>query len=361
MRTATEQGRKTADQTALAFEGVSHAFAGRRVVADVGLALKRGEIVCLLGPSGCGKTTLLRIAAGLEPIQQGRIVLDGTIVAEPGREVAPEDRHIGFVFQDYALFPHLSVLDNVGFGLSSASPAERRARALALLERVGMARHATSFPHRLSGGEQQRVALVRALAPGPRLLLLDEPFSNLDIRLREEVRAETLAILREAGATALMVTHDAEEAMFMADRIAVMREGQLVQVDTPDAVYRRPASAFVTRFLGFVNALEARVEAGHARTALGVHCAPGLGEGLAVEVLVRPEDVAIGAAGQGVAATVVSRHRLGSDSLVVLSLDGTGGAIRARMNRVEPPAPGCRVGITVDRHAAFVFPCRDRS
>jgi iron(III) transport system ATP-binding protein len=349
-----------ADRAALAFVGVSHAFAGRRVVADVDLALKRGEIVCLLGPSGCGKTTLLRIAAGLEPIQRGRILLDGAIVAELGREVPPEDRHIGFVFQDYALFPHLSVLDNVGFGLSGVPAAERRARAMALLDQVGMARHAPSFPHRLSGGEQQRVALVRALAPSPRLLLLDEPFSNLDIRLREEVRAETLTILREARATALMVTHDAEEAMFMADRIAVMREGRLVQIDTPDAVYAHPASAFVTRFLGFVNALQATIEAGHAKTALGIHCAPGLGDGLAVDVLVRPEDVAIGAPGQGVAATVVSRHRLGSDSLVVLALDGTDAPVRARLGRAEPPGPGCRVGLSVDRHAAFVFPSRDR-
>ncbi len=358
-RLGTESARPAErhDAPALSLEHVSHGFGGRRVVDDVDLSLARGQIVCLLGPSGCGKTTLLRIAAGLEPIQAGRVALDGVVVAEPGREVAPEHRHIGFVFQDYALFPHLDVLGNVGFGLAALPTPERRARCMALLDRVGMAEHATSYPHMLSGGEQQRVALARALAPRPRLLLLDEPFSNLDVRLREEVRAETLAILREAGATALMVTHDAEEAMFMADRLAVMRAGRIVQFDAPAAVYRHPATAFVTKFLGFVNALHATVASGHAASALGVHGAPGLSDGTLVDVLVRPEGVALGDPAIGVPATVVSRHLLGAESLVVVRLGADGSMIRARLHGAEAPREGARVGLCIDPGAVFLFPC----
>jgi len=208
----------------------------------------------------------------------------------------------------------------------------------------------------LSGGEQQRVALARALAPDPRILLLDEPFSNLDIRLRESVRSETLAILRQAGATTLIVTHDAEEAMFLADRIAVMRDGRLVQVDTPDSVYARPASAFVTKFLGFVNGFHATVERGNAVSALGVHGAAGIGDGTLVDVLVRPEDVVIGDMDHGAPATVLGRHSLGAEIVVDLRLD-QGGEVRARLARAAAPAVGCRVGLAVAPRAALVFPC----
>lgn len=357
---AAEMGRAAfagAAHVALSFDRVTHAFRRRVVVDDVSLDLRHGEIVCLLGPSGCGKTTLLRIAAGLEPLQRGRILLKGRVVAEPGREVPAERRGIGFVFQDYALFPHLDVLANVIFGLDGLAPAVRRERGLALLERVRMAGHAASFPHMLSGGEQQRVALARALAPEPDVILLDEPFSNLDVRLCEDVRAETLAILREAGASALMVTHDAEEAMFMADRMAVMRAGRLIQVDTPDAVYLRPATTFVTKFLGFVNAVHATVAGGRVASTFGEHRAPGLGDGTLVDVLVRPEGVRLAEPGGAVEATVVSRHRLGADSLIVLCLADGGGSVRARLARDDGPAVGCRVSLDIDPEAVFLFPC----
>ena len=347
-----------APEPVLGLEHVSHAFGARRVVDDVTLAIGAGEIVCLLGPSGCGKTTLLRLAAGLEPLQAGRIVLEGRVIAEPGREVPPEDRRIGFVFQDYALFPHLDALGNVAFGLRALSPAERHRRAMEMLERVGMAGYAASYPHMLSGGEQQRIALARALAPGPRVLLLDEPFSNLDVRLRESVRAETQALLRRANATTLIVTHDAEEAMFLADRVAVMRDGRLAQVYTPDAVYARPASAFVTTFLGFVNRFHAIVSEGRAASALGIHGAPELLDGTLVDVLIRPEDVIIGGVDGGVPATVLARHRMGPETVVDLALD-PGWEVRAKLAGADAPAVGCRVVVAARPAAALVFPCAD--
>jgi len=215
----------------------------------VDLAIAPGEIVCLLGPSGCGKSTTLRIAAGLEMVQQGRVVVDGVEVASPRTFVPPEHRHVGLMFQDLALFPHLTVLDNVAFGLGRQNAATRRKIVHKLLERMGLSRYADSYPHTLSGGEQQRVALARALAPEPLVLLLDEPFSSLDRRLREQVRDETLALLVNDAVATLMVTHDAEEALLMADRIAIMRDGKIVQIGAGEELYDHPSDAFVARFL----------------------------------------------------------------------------------------------------------------
>ena len=209
----------------LALEGIHHAYDAAPVVKGVDLVVGPGEIMCLLGPSGCGKTTLLRIAAGLERQSAGRVLIDGEEVAGPHRFVAPEKRRIGLMFQDYALFPHVRAIDNVGFGLTATPRAERRRVAFAMLERLGLAALANAYPHELSGGEQQRVALARALAPAPRAMLLDEPFSGLDERLREQVRDDTLRFLHEAGVPIVLVTHDADEALQMADQIALMRDG----------------------------------------------------------------------------------------------------------------------------------------
>ena len=209
----------------LVLEHVSHAFGSLQAVDDVSLEVAEAELVCLLGPSGCGKTTALRVAAGLEQLQRGRILVDDRVMADQGGAVAPEDRGVGLVFQDYALFPHLSVMDNVSFGLRHLPAAQRRTRALEVLEQVDMADAVAAFPHTLSGGQQQRVALARALAPKPRVMLLDEPFSGLDASLRNQIRDQTLHVLKESGAATLMVTHDPEEAMFMADRVALMRNG----------------------------------------------------------------------------------------------------------------------------------------
>ncbi|MCA8883624.1 MAG: ABC transporter ATP-binding protein, partial [Rhodobacteraceae bacterium] len=209
----------TAPHPRLEADGLYRRFAGRAVVNDVSVSIGAGEVLCLLGPSGCGKSTTLRILAGVEMPERGTIRVDGAEVFGPRRSIPPEDRSVGLMFQDFALFPHLTILDNVRFGLTALSSADGKREALAALDRVGMVHYADNYPHALSGGEQQRVALARALAPRPAVLLMDEPFSGLDSRLKDSVRAETLAILREARATAIVVTHDAEEAMRMGDRI----------------------------------------------------------------------------------------------------------------------------------------------
>jgi len=253
---------------ALRLEHVSHAFGALLAVEDLSLSVAPGELVCLLGPSGCGKTTVLRIAAGLEGLQRGRVLMNDKPVADETTNVPPEARGVGLVFQDYALFPHLTVLDNVAFGLRSLSGEARRARALDALAQVGMESSATVYPHTLSGGQQQRVALARALAPKPRVMLLDEPFSGLDARLRNQVRDDTLHVLKESGAATLMVTHDPEEAMFMADRVALMCCGRLVQLGRPTDLYFAPDDAFVAGFFGDINHLEGVIRGGLSRLPL---------------------------------------------------------------------------------------------
>jgi iron(III) transport system ATP-binding protein len=341
----------------LAFHDIHHAYAALPVLRGIDLTVAPGEIVCLLGASGCGKTTLLRLAAGLEPVQAGRIELGGALMAEPGREVPPEARGVGFVFQDYALFPHLSVAENVAFGLRFAPRAERGARVADALARVGLDRFQDAFPHMLSGGQQQRVALARALAPRPAVLLLDEAFASLDARLREQVRDDTLHVLQTAGIATLLVTHDAEEAMFMGDRIALMREGRILQLGAPEALYFGPADRYVATFLGEVNRLPGRIAGGAAATAIGAVPAAGLPDGTAVEVLVRPEGLRFGA-GAGRAAEVEACRLLGPTTLVHLALpDGAGGMLHlhARLPPGQRLSRGDRVMIAIDPERAFVF------
>ncbi|PZW49166.1 iron(III) transport system ATP-binding protein [Humitalea rosea] len=339
----------------LTLTGMHHGYAGREVLRGVDLSVAAGEIVCLLGPSGDGKTTLLRLIAGLEPVQLGAIEIAGRRVAEPGREVPPEQRSVGFVFQDYALFPHLTVADNVGFGLRRVGRGERRARVAEALARVGLADFAQAWPHTLSGGQQQRVALARALAPRPAVLLLDEAFASLDARLREQVRDDTLHVLQEAGTATLLVTHDAEEALFMADRIALMRGGRIEQLGRPADLYLRPASRFVATFLGEVNRLPAMVAGGIATTVLGPVAAPGLADGPA-EVFWRPEGLR--PAEVGVAAEVEACRMLGATTMVHLAVaDGAGGLLHlhARMPAGVMLARGDRVRIAADADRAFAF------
>ncbi|WP_431284313.1 ABC transporter ATP-binding protein [Humitalea sp. 24SJ18S-53] len=340
----------------LALTGVHHAYGERKVLRGVDLTVAAGEIVCLLGPSGDGKTTMLRLVAGLEPLQTGMIDIAGRRVAEPGREIAPEKRSVGFVFQDYALFPHLTVADNVGFGLRGVGRGDRRARVQEALARVGLADFARAWPHTLSGGQQQRVALARALAPRPAVLLLDEAFASLDARLREQVRDDTLHVLQEAGIATLLVTHDAEEALFMADRIALMRDGRIEQLGTPADLYLRPVTRFVATFLGEVNRLPALVTRGVAVTALGAVPAPGLADGGA-EVFWRPEG--LGLAETGVLAEVDACRMLGATTLVHLTVvDGAGGVhhVHARLPAGTVLPRGARVHLSADPDRAFAFP-----
>ena len=342
----------------LTFHGVSHAYGATTALSGIDLEVGDGEIVCLVGPSGCGKTTALRLAAGLERLQTGAIAIGGRGVAGGGDDLPPEERGVGLVFQDFALFPHMTVAGNIAFGLRRAGAAERRDAVASLLAMVGLSGYGAKFPHMLSGGEQQRVALARALAPRPGVILLDEPFSGLDVRLREEVREHTLRILREVRATALVVTHDAEEAMYMGDRIAVLQKGRLVQTGKAAEVYRNPASAFVAHFLGDVNWLHGIMRGDCAESAVGFVPVQGIAEGERVDVLVRPEGLHLcsDAASQGRPARVVESHLLGHSSLVVLRLED-GSELKARISGEYPPRPGSDVRIRVERDAVFVFPC----
>ncbi|OAN50164.1 ABC transporter [Paramagnetospirillum marisnigri] len=342
----------------LVLDSIGHDYDGVPVVKDVSLQVRPGELVCLLGPSGCGKTTTLRVAAGLEAPRLGRVILNGQLVSGGGVHLPPELRHVGFLFQDYALFPHLDVLGNVTFGLRSLSDAEREARARQMLAQVGMEDYARAWPHQLSGGQQQRVALARALAPSPSLMLLDEPFSGLDKRLRDQVRDETLHVLKSTRVATLMVTHDPEEAMFMADRIAVMRGGEIVQMAAPEELYNQPRNAFVASFFGEVNLLEGVVRQGNVATALGNFPAPGLGEGTRAEVLIRPEGLSLSPAPEGEAVVLTARP-LGRSSLVHLRVERAGMApchLHSRLRSGTAPAEEQRVTIAVDATKAFVYP-----
>lgn len=335
----------------LEMQGITHHFGTLRVVDDVSLSIAPGELVCLLGPSGCGKTTTLRIAAGLEAPGSGTVTLNGTLVSGNGVHLPPERRHVGFLFQDYALFPHLRVLGNVEFGVESLAPAQRKARAMEMLEQVGMADYAGAWPHQLSGGQQQRVALARALAPAPALMLLDEPFSGLDKRLRDLVRDETLQVLKRNKVATLMVTHDPEEAMFMADRIAVMRQGKVVQFDCPETLYNAPADPFVVAFFGEVNQWTAHAQGGTVRTALGDFPAPHDGE---VQVLARPEALRLDSDG-AIVARVLAARPLGPVSLLHLQL-ADHWQVRARLACRTLPAEGEIVRLAVDPTQVFLYP-----
>nr|WP_183388762.1 ABC transporter ATP-binding protein [Halomonas organivorans] len=347
----------------LAMHNIRHRYGHHLAVEDVGLEVRPGEVVCLLGPSGCGKTTLLRIVAGLEVLQQGRVDLNGLPVGRPGKShVPPEKRNVGLAFQDSALFPHLSVVQNVAFGLEALPARERRRRALELLEQLGMGHYAESYPHMLSGGQQQRVALARALAPSPQLMLLDEPFSSLDARLRDRIRDDTLHVLKKVGAGALLVTHDPEEAMFMADRIALMRDGHIVQMGTPRELYCAPADPFVVNFFGEVNELEGVVRQGRVDTPVGEVLAPGLSEGSRARVMIRPEALRVVALEEPPAdhhSHVIMAKLLGRTSLLHICAHSGGGReshLHARVPGVFLPEEGQPVTIRLETSQVFVFP-----
>ena len=302
----------TPGQPALLLEGVTKAYGDVTAVRELDLAVAHGEIVSLIGPSGCGKSTALRLVAGLERPDAGCVSIAGQVVADRGRMVAPEKRHVGMVFQDHALFPHLSVARNVAFGLHGRPAAERDARVREVLDLVRLGDLARRYPHELSGGEQQRVALARALAPRPEVVLLDEPFSSLDESLRAQVRAELVGVLRATGTTAVMVTHDQTEALSTGDRVVVMNRGLAEQVDTPDAVFEQPASRFVASFMGDADFLPAHVHHALLTCEIGVvSTVPGWGASdVNVDVVLRPHEVALeplgGGAPPGDAPTVAS-------------------------------------------------------
>ena len=282
---------------ALALEQVSKAYAGAVAAASLRLEVASGELLTLIGPSGCGKSTSLRLVAGLERPDSGRISIAGETVAGPRSWQPPERRRVGMVFQDHALFPHLTVGENVAFGLDSSARARsrRRARVAEVLDLVRLGHLARRYPHELSGGEQQRVALARALAPRPAVVLLDEPFTNLDENLRAQVRADTVAVLRSTGTTAVLVTHDQTEALSTGDRVAVMRDGVIEQVDTPQQVFESPATRFVASFMGDADFLPAHVRDALLTCEIGVvSTVPGWANcDVDVDVVLRPHEVAL--------------------------------------------------------------------
>jgi iron(III) transport system ATP-binding protein len=330
--------------------GVTKRFGAVLAVDRADLALERGRFLALLGPSGCGKTTMLRLVAGFEAPDAGTIEIAGQAVAGPGFSLPPERRRVGMVFQDYALFPHLDVAKNIAFGLPRGP--ERGRRIVESLRLVGMDGYQTRMPHELSGGQQQRVALARALAPGPDVLLLDEPFSNLDATLRAQVRGEIRQILTAAGATVIMVTHDQAEALSLADLVAVMQAGRIIQVATPYELYQRPATRAVATLVGEANFLPGQADGATVACELGRLPAARPARG-PVEVLLRPEALTLTPAAGG-PATVLTTEFFGHDQVVTARLP-SGATVRARLGPHQTIRPGDRVAIGVTG-PAIAFP-----
>ena len=333
----------------IGLEGVTRRFGSVTAVTATSFCVDRGEVVALLGPSGCGKTTLLRLIAGFETPDAGRVTVAGEHVAGAGCWVPPERRRVGMVFQDYALFPHLTVTENVAFGIPRKERSARVPMLLALVDLCGLGGR---YPHELSGGQQQRVALARALAPAPEAILLDEPWSNVDPHLRSELREEVAAVLRPLGVTVVLVTHDREEAFSLADRIALMLDGVIVQQGTPEELYQAPASRWAAEFVGAANFVPGTVSNGLVRTSLGSFPANGASGAVDVDVLVRPELLELAPDPAGT-AEVVGREFRGHDVFYRVLLDGVELVSQRPSNEVVPL--GSRVSIKVHNGKVPVF------
>lgn len=351
----------------LTISQISKTFAGRRVVDAVSLRVNPGEVTCLLGPSGCGKSTTLRIVAGVERQDSGTVHVDGALVCDGRQSLPPEARHIGLMFQDFALFPHLSVRQNVGFGLQGP---DKSARVEALLDKLDIARHGDDYPHQLSGGEQQRTALARAIAPRPRIMLMDEPFSGLDDRLRDDIRDETLGLLKEEGTAVLLVTHEPGEAMRMADEIALMRDGRIVQQGAPYNIYNAPVDKAAAAFFSDINVISGRVQGALTETPFGQFLAPGVPDGAEVDIVIRPHHIKIDfdrggrgpnptpANGTAARATVERARFMGNVSLVEFRMEFDGSLLKATVPSVFLPKPGTPMWLLLRRDRCFVFPRR---
>lgn len=341
---------------ALTFEAVDVSIGGNSILNKLDLSLTPGEIVCLLGESGSGKSTILRVAAGIQPVDAGEVRINEKIVSSPQVQVPPEQRGIGLMFQDFALFPHLSLLENVAFGLADLGRKQAQQQALTALTRVGLQGREHDFPHMLSGGQQQRLALARTIAPRPGIIMLDEPFSGLDARMRETVRAETLAVLRETHATSLIVTHDPEEAMLLGDRIALLRHGKIVQIDDVAKVYAEPVDLAAARFLSPLSEINAEVKNSMVSTPLGNVATPGRPDGAKVVIGVR----AVGALDMlrekpGIPGRIVTKRRaLGVDICEVL-VAGIAAPIRVRQRANAQFSVGDDIFLRLNSEHVLVF------
>jgi iron(III) transport system ATP-binding protein len=347
---------------ALVLDRLCQAYGAVRAVNDISFAIRPGEIVALLGHSGSGKSTLLRLVAGLDLPASGRVLINGQEVTGPNRFVPPEERSVGMMFQDYALFPHLTILENLKFGLASRSRSQADAEAREALTRIGLGARGGDYPHRLSGGEQQRVALARALLPRPKILVMDEPFSNLDRRTRDLIRSETNTILRASHTTAILVTHDPDDAMRMADRIMLMEAGRIVQSGTAEEIYRHPGSLLAAGFFSDFNEVVGVCHGGQVSTILGTFASNGMAEGAAVAVCIRPHDLRIdSAAGKDApSGRILSRSFVGDSLLLWIAIDGLDRPLQARVPPDATADVGQTVGIDVTAEDVLVFPASKR-
>jgi len=341
----------------LELDRVAHSYGEHAVVTELSFILAEGEIGCLLGASGCGKTTALRLIAGFEQPDAGAVRIDGATVGSSERMTPPEQRRIGMVFQEYALFPHLSIDDNIGFGLRKSGMVARRQRVDELLRLVGLAGLAGKFPHEMSGGQQQRVALARALAPSPRLLLLDEPFSNLDVELRERLSLEVRDILKMTGTTAILVTHDQHEAFAVADAVGIMHDGRIEQWASPYDLYHRPSTRYVADFVGqgvFLPAVVADAETVDMELGrLTCRLPPDCGTGCPIQVLLRPDDIVHDDASP-LRAEVAAKAFRGAEFLYTLRLP-SGERILSLVPSHHNHAVGEHIGIRLDVNHVVAF------
>ncbi len=340
----------------LTYENVERRYGDTYALRDFNLDVAPGEVVCLLGPSGCGKTTLLRITAGIEKPSAGRMLINANEMAGPNRFVPPEQRGVGLMFQDFALFPHLTILDNVAFGLKGLPKDEAKTQALAMLARVGLQSYAQNYPHILSGGQQQRIALARAIVPRPAVMLMDEPFSGLDVQLRQSMQEETLALLRETRATTLIVTHHPEEAMRLGDRIAVMDQGRIIQIDKAEMLYENPNALFVARLFSEINEISYTVKSGQIDTPFGSFPAPEASNNPTATLCIRERGIRLSKSGDGLPGRILHKKFLGDIGLLEVGIQGFEEPLRTRVLDLTDWNRGDEVFVNLAPGQTLVFP-----
>lgn len=346
---------QSAGEPRLRLERVTRRFGDVFALRDVSFDVAKGEVVCLVGQSGCGKSTLLRLVAGVDRPDGGSVKIDGVEMAGGTRFIEPEDRRIGFMFQDFALFPHLDVTANIMFGLKRMARQQARQRVADVLDRLGIWHLADRYPHMLSGGEQQRVALARALAPEPAVLLMDEPFSNLDRKLRDSIREETLSLLRDLGATVIMVTHDPEEALSAGDRVVLLRTGHVVQTGTGADLYERPSCAYAAEFFCNFNKVRGACWNGFLETPVGRFKAPGFADGASAVAYLRPHALRIQHDGEGISGRVIQRSVMGEVEQISLDIEALPEPLRVRSTDRRNVHVGDHVKVSIEPGDALVF------